>query len=273
MEKIINYQNEKPLVLHMLSGGRDSFLSACLLIEEGFSVRMVTFDNGHIDHVDRVAEVARWISERYPNTAVSYLHPMKTAMTLHEYMCPEWYRKSAERKEKYPELQTYQAHCLACKSAMYVHALSYCRAHGIRYLSEGAREQQGFFVELPEMRDRYEALCKNNGVELKLPVYDLKSDLERKRALSDRGLSTKTMEPQCYLGCPLTNPLTAEERRDLAKYYDEELFPLLQRDIECLIASKESLQLQLGQFASKKSEGLEVQMDHCNCLSCEQESF
>lgn len=267
METMKNYQSEKPLVLHMLSGGRDSFLSACLLIEEGFSVRMVTFDNGHIDGVDRAAQVARWIAERYPNADVSYLHPMKTAMTLLLYMQSEWYRKSSERMEKYPELQTYQAHCLACKSAMYVHALAYCKAHGIRYLSEGAREEQGFFVELPEMKERYEALCKMNGVDLKLPVFDLKSDLERKRELSDRGLPTKTFEPQCYLGCPLNNPLSVGERRDLAKYYDEELLPLLQRDIDRLIASKESLLLQLDQSSDNMPEDSEVPMDTCACCS------
>lgn len=227
-----------PKVLHMLSGGRDSFLAACLLIEQGYNVQMVTFDNGHIDSVERVQQVANWIKERYPDNSSVYLPAVKIAMTLHAYMSPEWYRKSAERINLYPELQTYQAHCLSCKTAMYVHAIAYCKANGIKYLSEGAREEQGFFVELPEMKSRYEKLCENNGIQLLLPVYSLESDQTRKRKLSDRGLSTKTLEPQCYLGCPLKAALTLGERRDLARYFDTELLPLLQTDINDLIPTK-----------------------------------
>lgn len=38
-------QNENAVLL-MLSGGRDSFLSACRLIEDGWYVHMITYDNG-----------------------------------------------------------------------------------------------------------------------------------------------------------------------------------------------------------------------------------
>ena len=106
---------------------------------------------------------------------------------------------------------------------MYLYALYYCKNNGISYLAEGARESQGFSIELPEMRDRLTNLCSNNGIELLLPVYDLNSDQRRKRMLADRGVTTKTLEPQCNLGCPMPSPLTNEERRDLAAYYDNEL--------------------------------------------------
>lgn len=238
MGKVDIYNKNKRKVLHMLSGGRDSFLSACLLIEQGYEVQMVTFDNGHMDSIERVEQVVDWIFERYPNENIKYLKPMKTAMTLHCYMCSEWYRKAKDRIKNYPELQTYQVHCLTCKTAMYVHAIAYCKAHGIKYISEGARKQQGFFVELSEMQERYERLCQKNGIQLLWPVYELDSDLKRKRQLLDRGLSTKTLEPQCYLGCPLKGALSNEERRDLAKYFDIELMPLLMDDINDLTQSK-----------------------------------
>lgn len=236
--KKLENSNVHPTVLHMMSGGRDSFLAAALLIEQGFKLKMVTFDNGHIDHVERAKLAAQWITEKYPESDSSYLPVIKTAMTFHEYMLQEWYRKSEERLKLYPELQMYQAHCLACKTAMYVHAIAYCKANGIAFLSEGARESQGFFVELPEMKERYERICQDNGIQLLLPVYDLESDLKRKRQLCDRGLSTKTLEPQCYLGCPLRSPLTENEKRDLAKYFDQELYTIIQSDIDDLIEAK-----------------------------------
>ena len=47
-------------VLLMLSGGRDSFLSACKLLEDEkqYRVYMVTYDNGCICQLDKVKGVA-----------------------------------------------------------------------------------------------------------------------------------------------------------------------------------------------------------------------
>lgn len=241
MRKVTCFPTENQRVLHMLSGGRDSFLAAALLVEQGYKLEMITFDNGHIDGISYVSEVADALRAHYPEGTVTYVKPVKMGMTLHNYMMKDWYRKSRERDELFPELQSYQAHCLSCRTAMYVHAIAHCIAHNIPFLSEGAREQQGFFVELPEMKERYEHLCQNNGIKLLWPVYGLKSDTKRKRLLDDRGFETKTHEPQCYLGCPLRTPLTAEERRDLSRYYDIELFPQLQEDIESLVPVKRSV--------------------------------
>lgn len=241
MEKISPFPTENRRVLHMLSGGRDSLLAAALLVEQGYKLELITFDNGHIDGIERVSAVADCLKVRYPEGTVTYLKPTKIGMTFHRYMMKEWYRKSRERDELFPELQSYQAHCLSCRTSMYVHAIAYCVAHNIPFLSEGAREQQGFFVELPEMKERYEQLCKTYGIQLLWPVYKLASDMERKRFLDERELQTKTWEPQCYLGCPLRAPLTTEERRDLSRYYDIELLPQLQKDIESLIPVKRSV--------------------------------
>ena len=241
MKKIKCFPTENQRVLHMLSGGRDSFLAAAFLAEPGYKLELITFDNGHIDGIDRVSMVATCLKERYPEKIISYINPAKMGMTFHGYMMKDWYRKSKEREALFPELQSYQAHCLSCRTAMYVHAIAYCVAHNVPFLSEGARKHQGFFVELPEMKERYEQLCLQNGIQLLWPVYELESDMARKRFLDERELPTKTLEPQCYLGCPLHNALTAEERRDLSRYYDIDLLPQLQKDIESLIPVKKSI--------------------------------
>ena len=233
---------ENRRVLHMLSGGRDSLLAAALLIEQGYDLELITFDNGHIDGIERVSTVVACLKSRYPNGTVTHLKPNRIGMTFHRYMMQDWYRKSREREWMFPELQTYQAHCLSCKTAMYVHAIAYCVAHNIKFLSEGAREKQGFFIELPEMKERYEQLCETYGIQLLWPVYKLDSDMERKRLLDERELQTKTWEPQCYLGCPLRSPLTIGERRDLSRYYDMELLPLITKDIDSLVPVKKSVE-------------------------------
>lgn len=161
-----------------------------------------------------------------------------TGMDLHSYMLPLWYKRPDELLRQYPSLQMYQAHCLACKVSMYVHTLAFCKAMSIGYIVDGMREAQGFFVDLPEMRDRFGALCTQNGVELLTPVYGLLSDLERKRMLCNRGMPTKTLEPQCFLGCPLTGSLSNGERRCLAAFFDNKLVSLASRDIQDLVESK-----------------------------------
>ena len=52
-------------VLSMISGGRDSLLAACLLIEDGYSVIPVTFDNGHIKGIKRVNKVYHTREKKY----------------------------------------------------------------------------------------------------------------------------------------------------------------------------------------------------------------
>ena len=48
MEYLEEITQHDDTVLLMLSGGRDSFLAACRLIEEGWHVHMITYDNGCI---------------------------------------------------------------------------------------------------------------------------------------------------------------------------------------------------------------------------------
>ena len=204
----------------LFSGGRDSLLAGALLLEQGYRVHFLTCDNGHIDYVKRAKETVFELKDK----GACVIPPIiSTASLFYNLMLPEWQRKSAERIKLYPEVQTYQIHCLTCRYAMYVEAISYCKKHNISYLAEGARKSQGFFIELPEMRDRLVELCSSQGITLLLPVYDLESDQKRKRMLADRGLTTKTLEPQCNLGSPIPTPLSDVERRDLTLYYEKEL--------------------------------------------------
>lgn len=222
----------------LLSGGRDSLLAACLSIEQGFNIIPVICDNGHIEGVERAQFAVTSLKERYGSHRVEDLKQCTTGMVLHSYMLSLWYKKPDELLCRYPSLQMYQAHCLACKVSMYVHVLAFCRAMSISYIVDGMRENQGFFVDLPEMRERFIALCSQNEVKLITPVYGLLSDLRRKRMLCDRGMPTKTLEPQCFLGCPLAGSLSAKERESLSAFFDNELAQLAMRDIQELTASK-----------------------------------
>lgn len=222
-----NFQEEKRILL-MLSGGRDSFLSACYLIEDGYQVYMVTYDNGCISDISGTKAAAERIIRKYGSSRAVFVGVQSIAANLYRLQEPYLYRSVSESGSKYPDLRPAQMPCLACHTGMYLEAIAYCRAHGISFLAEGARRTQKFFVELPEMVKRYEELAEQNGIKLVLPVYNLVSDWERKLKLADRGYIPKTREPQCWIGCPLQEELRPCEVESLAAYYDNEVKPRLQ---------------------------------------------
>lgn len=224
--------------LALLSGGRDSFLAVCLCVEAGYRVIPAVCDNGHTEGIDRVGFVVTNLQRRYGRDRVENPVLFHTAMTLQAYLMPIWHGTPADLAARYPDMPLYQAHCLACKSAMYAHAIAFCRAASVGYLIDGMRESQGFFVDLPEMHGRFSSLCVENGVELLTPVCDLMSDLKRKRMLCDSGLPTKTLEPQCFLGCPLHGGLSDVVRGSLAAFFDDEILAVVRADIPDLAASK-----------------------------------
>lgn len=231
MEKIKN-KSEKPGVLLMFSGGRDSYLAACKLIEEGYYVHMITFDNGCTSNLKAVKKVAKTIIDKYGKDRARYIGIWNTAwhnMILNEGL---QYMKPVDLIVKYPELLPYEATCLCCRTAMYLVSMAYCKAMDIGCISEGARKQQRFFVESDEMKSRYEKLCMNNGIQLLWPVYELESDTERKIELGRRGLMTKTLESQCHIGKSQQHELTEKEKESLSRYYDEKIEPYLNNIIQ-----------------------------------------
>lgn len=72
MEKNID-KSGKPKVLLMFSGGRDSYLAACKLIEQGYYVYMITFDNGCTSNLKAVKKVAKTIVDKYGMSQAEYV--------------------------------------------------------------------------------------------------------------------------------------------------------------------------------------------------------
>ncbi len=229
---------EQKKVLLMLSGGRDSFLSACRLISNGFFVYMVTYDNGCMSCSSNAMEVAKRIIHRFGSDKAQYVGIHMIAQNINPLMKQALYSSPIELCKDYPHLLMYQLRCLACHTAMYLHSIAFCKVYGIDYLSEGAREQQGFFVELPEMKQRYESLCKNYNLNLIMPVYDLESDVQRKLELAEWGFLPKSYEPQCWIGCPMEQSLSNDQLQSLTRYYDKAILPVLNDIIDRLIEKK-----------------------------------
>ncbi len=219
-------------ILLMLSGGRDSFLSACKLIEEGFRLHMITFDNGCMSNAENVRLTANRIIAKYGESSAYYVGIYSIAALCSKLEDVHLYCSLEKLVRQYGSLPQIQLPCLDCHTAMYVAAIAYCKVHNISYLAEGGRKAQKFFVELPDMRKRYEELAEKYDLILKFPVYELESDWERKIELAERGFVPKVLEPQCWRGRPMHRDLTETEIKGLKDFYDNEMKDKLMSLIE-----------------------------------------
>lgn len=223
-------------ILLMLSGGRDSFLSACRLIEDGFRIHMITFDNGCMSNSEDAGLTANRIIAKYGEASACYVGVYSIAALCSKLEDFHLYCSLEKLVQQYGSLPQIQLPCLDCHTAMYLAAIAYCKTHNIFYLAEGGRKAQKFFVELPDMRERYEKLAKEYDLILKFPVYELEDDWERKMELAERGFVPKVLEPQCWRGRPMHRDLTETEIKGLKDFYDYEiedkLKPLIEKQIK-----------------------------------------
>lgn len=211
----------------MFSGGRDSFLSACYLIEDGFKVCMATFENGVSLQTHNAAHGARRIVERYGKRKAEFLGVHNMAGIWRQFLLPYFNMKPTEIIKEYGELTISQFNCLTCRSAMYVWSIIAARQRKVDYIAEGARRVQGIIVELPDIITRLRNLVSDYSIKLLLPVYELDSDWEKKNALLLRGFVPKTLESQCLIGVPLPSgkPPDREAQESAARFFDKIILP------------------------------------------------
>lgn len=212
----------KKEILLLFSGGRDSFLSACKLIDEDYFVYLVHYDNGCGVGNDNVEDTAKRIIERYGEARVKYIGTKSIVGFWRSFFQPIFTMKPSEIIKNYGELTMSQFHCLTCRTSMYILSVLLCKNMGIKFIAEGGRRDQGFIIELEAMISRYTTLLKENEIELMLPVYNLSDDWERKNELLIRGFLPKTYETQCYLGVPLSDSEKDNDVIDaVLRFYDE----------------------------------------------------
>ncbi len=188
-------------VLLMFSGGRDSFLSCCLLVEQGYRVRLVSFDNGCMRGIGNAALTAERLIAAYGD-AVS-AETANVSGLWRELKLEYLNLEPSEVIRRWGELSTSQFNCLSCRAAMYIMALQMCRTRQISDLAVGTRWSQMFGVEQPGPVQAFREIAAARSVRLHLPVADLVDDWTRKSLLLQRGFTPKTLEPQCLIGAPL----------------------------------------------------------------------
>lgn len=223
--------NENEIIL-LLSGGRDSFLSACYLLDQNpdCHLNMVTFDNGCSLQSENAKTVADRIIDRYGKNRADYLGVYLISSTIREFFLPYFNLKPIELAERYPGLTPSQFHCLICRVSMYINAIWLGYLHHAAIIAEGGRKDQEFVIEQPGMaQERLCALVEAVGMKQVLPVYDLSDDLVRDHELLHRGFFCKTYEPKCLIGVPVQGSVDETVIQSVQNYYDDHILPIIQK--------------------------------------------
>lgn len=217
-------ENKEAILL--FSGGRDSFLAACYLIENGFKVYMVTFENGISLGAYNAKHGADRIIAHYGKRA-EFLGVYSVAGIWREFFLPYFNMKPSKIMQEYGELTISQFHCLTCRSAMYIWSIIKAKQMELNYIADGARKDQGFVIELPIMIERFRKFLSEFSIKLLLPVWNLSSNWERKNLLLLRNFVPKTLEPQCLIGVALPKGKRPDKNVQEAtrNYFDKIVLP------------------------------------------------
>lgn len=217
-------------VILMLSGGRDSFLAACRLLEESsnYHLKMVTYDNGCSYKSSNAKLVADRIIARYGESRSEFLGVYKIGSVIREFFSPYFNMMPAEQLKEFYGLTPSQFHCLVCRTSMYIYSIWLALLHDATYIAEGGRKDQKFVIELPGMaQERYRALVRSAGLELLLPVYELNDNWIRDNELLARGYLCKSYEPKCLIGFPVNDSIDDSVVDGVHAYYDKVMLPLI----------------------------------------------
>lgn len=229
----------KEKILVLFSGGLDSMLVTCKMIEAGYHTVLVHYDNGCSRGSKNVKVAAQRLIDRYGNDSVSFWGIGLTAGYFKVLRDKVWNMSPSELNKKYPELYPHQFNCLACRTAMYIYSILLCKKLNINVIAEGAIKSQLFAIEQDKMLEQYQNLLNKYNIKLLTPVLDLESDYERKIELLIRGILTYACEDKCFLGVPMSKKLTEAEEQAVVDVYNNELLELSRK----LIKKSETIDL------------------------------
>lgn len=208
-------------VLLLYSGGKDSTLSAIRLKNMGYNPYFIHFDNGSMLDVDKPFLTFQKSFEGLDAYHFPYEYSDVDISKLFLRYFEDWQDKSNP-------LLTSEIRCLSCRMAMYTKTLEIARYNKFKFVAEGARISQKFFIEQEKFIPRFKELADNFGITLLYPVLHLEDDKEEIKELLANGHSSKTWESKCLLGESAMDK-TKEDEDVIMHYYDEHIRPKVLR--------------------------------------------
>lgn len=223
-------KKEKPCLL-MFSGGYDTLLAPCYLIEKGYKVLLVTYDNGLEKNMESIEVNVKRLTTLYGNK-IEFLG-IKSIVGIWREL---FLRPYLLRREKFDyNLLPMEMICLSCRTSMYIRSIVECLERNIKHLAEGARESQGYPEQQCAVMEVFREFCKKHSIELVLPVYDIANQEQLKEELIMRNIIPKTTEPYCTFQMPLYEYAPLKDRvKEMERFLVKYLMPKAQEVIEKL---------------------------------------
>ena len=144
--------------LVLFSGGKDSFLSTIYLIEQGYKVILVHFDNGQTIGINNVKIGYKRLLKKYGSEKVSYIGTKNISCFFRNFIIKTYNMYLEEINKKYGNITISELNCLSCRLSMYVAAIIICIQNNIKYVADGARNSQLFAIEQDEMLNLFKKL-------------------------------------------------------------------------------------------------------------------
>jgi hypothetical protein len=187
----------------MFSGGMDSTLVACELLEAHQDVHLVTFRTVYNRVVSNSVTQASRLRERYGASRVH--HHIQDIRDTHGSLVPDL----GTDYVRYSDASAPGIVCLGCKLAMHARTALFCLEHRVPFAADGALRIQADHPEcLPEVVNRLRRMYARYGVTYMNPAYEADSKQSIRAAIEERGFtlgvqvgqSSRTDQPVCLVG-------------------------------------------------------------------------
>ena len=220
-------------VLILFSGGKDSFLSTLIMLNKGYRVNLVTFDNGQELKSKNVLIGAKKIKNKFGEDKVNIIGIKKTDAIFRELICSFYNYDTNYINQKFGNITISQFNCLACRLSMYILSIIICKKENVKLVVDGARKSQLFAIEQENMINEFKKLFEIFNLEIIFPVLNETDDYSIKNQILANGFVPKMNECQCLLGMPILNgSMNDDILEGCLNVYMKELYPKIERIIE-----------------------------------------
>ncbi len=229
-------------ILVFFSGGKDSFITACMCIEMGYHVKLISFNNGCMVAEENILDSVNRLVNRYGKDFVEYVGCCSTVGTFASLRAKLSTMDLQDVSSRYPHVCIAQLNCLHCQTAMWITGLAYCEAKDLKYIATGYKSSDKFCTGIPEYLEGMKTLCSAFGVEVITPLYNLDladNSFERNNEMLRRGFNSSVYEPKCMLGLPVEAP-NQDQVDSLIKALD---YPTMLEEINHLTPILKSIKL------------------------------
>jgi len=171
----------------LFSGGADSMAAAVYYLKNGYSVKLLTYDNGAERNFENSAKTAKAIQKRFPGK-VSW--ELKDSGVL--FKKTGIVSMSGDIKKYGDNLL-----CCSCKLAMLAEAIVYCLKKNVKIIADGFNRNQLYYPEqVPEYIEITGSLAARYGIKYEHPIYGF-SRAKRDALIRSAGIKAKPAQASC----------------------------------------------------------------------------